>query len=161
MTMPDKPFLLARSVAAAQGMPGQPETTFRALADALQALVGHKVMTVLKLDERALRSIRLFSSEPSYPPGGVKQHQPGVWSEAIVGRKTYFIAPTMDDVRLAFFDYGGIAAAGCGSVLCLPVLYDGHCLATLNLWHASGHYDRAAAELALPFAGFLIPSCRD
>lgn len=147
------------AVTTAQARAGQPAATFSALADALQNLVGHKVMTVLKLDTATLRSVRLFSSEPSYPPGGAKQHRQGAWSAAVVDRRTYFLARRRDDVRGAFPDYQGIEAAGCASIVCLPVLYDGRCLATLNLWNVDGHYDDAAARRAMPFASFLVPAC--
>ena len=159
MKTTEKAFSLFRDVAKAQGVTGQPEATFRVLADALRALVGHKVMTVLKFDVAAMQSVRLYSSEPSYPLGGIKQHHPGAWSEAIVVRGRYFIAATTEEVRAAFPDHAGITAAGCGAVLCLPVLFDGRCLATLNLWHISGHYDVASAELAQPFSSFLIHAC--
>jgi hypothetical protein len=129
------------------------------LADVLQALVGHKVMTVLRIDAPTLRSVRLFSSEPSYPPGGTKQHRRGPWSEAVIDRGEYFLAATSADIRRAFPDHAGIEAAGCGSIVCLPVRYDGRCLATLNLWHVSGHYDAASAARAQPYASLLIPSC--
>lgn len=148
------------AVAEAQARAGQPQATYAALADALQALVGHKVMTVLRMDAATLRSVRLFSSEPSYPPGGTKQHRRGRWSEAIFDRRTFFLAPRRDDVRATFPDYQGIEAAGCASIVCLPVRYDGQVLATLNLWHVDGHYDEAAARRALPFASFLVPACR-
>ena len=32
-------------------------------------------------------------------------------------------------------------------------------LATLNLWHVSGHYGAATAARALPFASLLVPAC--
>jgi hypothetical protein len=148
-----------RQVTAAQRRDGQPDATFRALSTALQDVVGHKVMTLLKLDVARLISVRLFSSEPSYPPGGRKQHARGAWSAAVIDQGTCFLAATTADVRQHFPDYAGIEAAGCGSIVCLPVRYDGRCLATLNLWHVSGHYDGAAAERALPFASLLVPAC--
>jgi len=73
-TMDDETASWFARVAAAQRESGQPAPTFGALAEALQAVVGHKVMTVLKLDVPSLTSTRLFSSEASYPPGGRKQH---------------------------------------------------------------------------------------
>jgi hypothetical protein len=155
----DETASLFRSVTVAQGRLGQPQPTFEALEAALQALVGHRVMTVLKIDLSTLRSVRLFSSEMTYPPGQPKQHRSGPWSAAVIDRGTFFLAPTTSDVRAAFPDASGIEAAGCGSVLCLPVRYDGRTLATLNLWHVSGHYDEAAAERALPFASLLVPAC--
>ena len=147
-------------VAIAQRESGQPAPTFGALAEALQAVVGHKVMTVLKLDVPNLTSTRLFSSEASYPPGGRKQHARGAWSAAVIDRGTYFLAPTATDVRTHFPDAAGIEAAGCGSIVCLPVRHGGVTLATLNLWHASGHYDAAKAERALPLVSLLVPACR-
>lgn len=147
------------AVAAAQRGAGQPEATFRALSGALQDLVGHKVMTVLKLDVASLVSVRLFSSEPSYPPGGRKQHGRNAWSAAVIDRGTWFLAATTAEIRQHFPDASGIEAAGCGSIICLPVRYDGRCLATLNLWHVSGHYDAAAAERAFPLASLLVPAC--
>jgi hypothetical protein len=148
-----------RAVAAAQRGDGQPDATFRALAAALQGLVGHKVMTVLKLDVPTLTSVRLFSSETSYPPGGRKQHQRNAWSAAVLDRGTYFLAATTAEIRTHFPDAAGIEAAGCGSIICLPVRYDGRLLATLNLWHVSGHYDAAAAERAFPLVSLLVPAC--
>lgn len=152
----DDPF---RRVAAAQRQSGQPEATFRALADALQREVGHKVMTVLKLDVESLTSVRLFSSEASYPSGGRKQHQRNAWSAAVIDQGTWFLAATTAEIRTHFPDAAGIEAAGCGSIICLPVRYDGRCLATLNLWHVSSHYDAAAAERAFPLVSLLVPAC--
>ena len=159
MSASDKPLSLFRDVAAAQAAPGQPEATFNALNVALQTLVGHKVMTLLKIDAASLTSRRLYSSLPQYPIGRVKQHHHGAWSEAVVDRGTYFMATTLDAVRRSFPDHAGIEAAGCGAIICLPVRHDGRLLGTLNLWHVDGHYDAAAAERALPFTSFLVPAC--
>ena len=164
MTLPpmtdDEAFAHFSGAAAALGGRGQPQAGFIAVASALQAVVGHKVMTVLKIDTARLSSVRLFSSEKSYPPGAAKQHRRGAWSEAVIDQGRYFLAARSADVAAAFPDHAGIEAAGCGSVLCLPVRYDGSCVATLNLWHVSGHYDDTAAERAQPFASLLITACR-
>lgn len=118
-------------------------------------------MTVLRIDPATLRSARLYSSEPSYPVGGTKEHRRGPWSEAIFGRRTYFLAPDLPAVRAAFPDSSAIAATGCGSVLALPISdADGSVLGTLNLWHLDGHYDDAKAQAALPFAEALAPLLR-
>jgi hypothetical protein len=160
MTTDDETAAWFARVAAAQREGGQPAPTFRALADALQAVVGHRVMTVLKLEVATLTSVRLFSSEASYPPGGRKQHGRGAWSAAVIDRGTYFLAPTAADVRTHFADAAGIEAAGCGAIVCLPVRHAGRTLATLNLWHVDRHYGAATAERAWPFASLLVPACR-
>src|ERR1700730_12169111 len=56
---------------------------FTRLNEALANVVGFKVLTVLKLDPTTLKSVRLYSSEPSYPIGGTKQHVRSAWSEAV------------------------------------------------------------------------------
>ena len=47
--------------------------TFEKMRAELAKVIDFKVMTVLKLDPETLRSVRLYSSEPSYPVGGTKQ----------------------------------------------------------------------------------------
>jgi transcriptional regulator with GAF, ATPase, and Fis domain len=135
------------------------EISFCGLAEALQELVGFKVLTLLRFDVETFRSVRLFSTEPSYPAGGVKQHRRGSWSEHIVDRKIPFIAATTDDVRTAFPDYAGIEAAGCGSTLSVPVVSGDRTIGTLNLWHTSGFYDPLKAGQVVPFAATLVRAC--
>jgi transcriptional regulator with GAF, ATPase, and Fis domain len=146
--------IISHSLAA----PDQPAATFAALADALQDLVGHKVFTVLRFDGSGLRSRRLFSTLRTYPPGAIKEHRRGAWHDAVIGRGEPFVAPTTTDIRAAFPDHAGIEAAGCGSIMALPVRWNGATLATVNVWHVSGHYDRAAAHGAWQLASLLVPA---
>jgi hypothetical protein len=146
-------------VALALAEPGQPRPTFAALAEAMQALAGFRVMTVLRMDAATLRSRRLFSSEPSYPTGGEKQHARGAWSRAIIDERRHFVAATPDEIRATFPDHAAILATGCGAIVCLPVVHDGVCRATLNLWHEAGRYDDATAARLRPLAQCLIPTC--
>ena len=149
--------LLLDAVRAEQagGQPG-----FAALARAMQELVGYKVLTLLRFDVETYRSVRLFSSAPSYPVGGVKQHRRGgAWSEHIVDRRVPFVAATTEDVRRSFPDHAGIEAAGCGSTLSVPVLYRDRPIGTLNLWHVSGFYGPGSAKPVVPFAALLVSAC--
>jgi hypothetical protein len=125
---------------------------FRRLHDALVEVVGFNVLTVLKLDPTILRSVRLYSSEPSYPVGGTKQHVRSAWSEAVLERKTVFLAPDLAAVRSAFPDSAAIEVTGCGSIVAAPIIHDGAVVGTLNLWHREGYFDAAKARLAMPFA---------
>ena len=52
-----------------------------------------------------------------------------------------------------FFDHALIASLGWGSVLNLPVVWDGRTLGTINLLHEEGWYDEADAGVGLLFAG--------
>jgi hypothetical protein len=129
------------------------------LAGALQAAVGFKVLTVLRIDPATLRSVRLFSSEPSYPVGGSKQHARNAWSAAIFDRREVFLAPGLAEVRAAFPDSGAIEAVGCASIIAVPVPGPDGTLGTMNLWHADGFYDQAKAGRAVPFAAAIAPLC--
>src|SRR5215475_10490560 len=80
--------LAAVEAAARDGSPA--EVVFARLHEALTTVVGFKVLTVQKLDLATLRSVRLYSSEPSYPVGGIKQHERSAWSEAVLERHAVF-----------------------------------------------------------------------
>jgi hypothetical protein len=149
-----------RSVEAAvsDGLPAQ--AVFERLHQALTAVIGFKVLTVQKLDLTTLRSVRLYSNEPSYPVGGIKQHERSAWSEAVLDRRTTFVAHDIAALRATFPDAAAIEAAGCGSIAAVPVIQDGLVLATMNLWHRDGYYDDAKGLSALPFAAAIAPVVR-
>jgi len=149
---------LQRVVAAVRD--GLPDTeVYARLADGLQSVVGFKVLTVLRIDPATLRSVRLFSSEPSYPVGGTKQHARNAWSAAIFDRCEAFLAPGLAEVRATFPDSAAIEATGCASIIATPVIGADGVLGTLNLWHRDGFYDRAKASWAMPFAATIAPLC--
>jgi hypothetical protein len=135
----DQAHLRALEAAAGGGLPAH--AVFERLHDALAGVVGFKVLTVLKLDPATLRSVRLYSSEPSYPAGG-----------AVLERKTVFLAPDLAVVRAAFPDSAAIEATGCGSIVAAPIIHGGAVVGTMNLWHREGYFDAAKARLAMPFA---------
>ena len=138
-----------------------PDAVFARLHDALAHVVGFKVLTVLKLDPATLRSVRLYSSEPSYPAGGTKRHMRGAWSEAVLERKAAFVAPDLAALRAAFPDSAAIEATGCGSIVATPIIHDGAVVGTMNLWHRDGYFDAAKALLTTPFADAIARVVRD
>ena len=150
-----------RSLEAAVRGGAPARAVFARLHDALAEVVGFKVLTVLKLDPATLRSVRLCSSEPSYPVGGTKQHVRSAWSEAVLSRKTVFLAPDLAAVRAAFPDSAAIEATGCGSIVAAPIIHDGAVVGTMNLWHREGYFDTAKARLAMPFADAIASVVHD
>ena len=100
---------------------------FERLREALANVVAFKVLTVLKLDPKTLRSVRLYSSEPSYPVGGTKQHVRSAWSEAVLDRQSVFVAHDLAALRATFPDSAAIEATGCGSIIAAPIIHDGRC----------------------------------
>jgi transcriptional regulator with GAF, ATPase, and Fis domain len=145
--------------AVSNGLPAR--VVFTRLHEALTKAVGFKVLTVLKLDPATLRSVRLYSSESSYPVGGMKQHVRSRWSELILDRRTVFVAPDLAALRATFPDSAAIEATGCASVIAAPILDEGNVVGTMNLWHRDGYYDDAKGLLAAPFAKAIAPLVRD
>jgi transcriptional regulator with GAF, ATPase, and Fis domain len=141
------------------GLPAR--EVFQRLHDAIAEVVGFKVLTVLKLDPDTLRSVRLYSSEPSYPIGGTKQHVRSAWSEAIIDRRTPYIAHNLAELRATFPDSAAIEATGCASILCAPIVVGSTVFGTMNLWHRDGYYDHAKGMLTMPFASVIAPVVRD
>jgi len=141
-----------RSLEAAvrDGLPAQ--LMFERLRETLASVVAFKVLTVLKLDPKTLRSVRLYSSEPSYPVGGTKQHMRSAWSEAVLDRKSVFVAHDLTALRATFSDSAAIEATGCGSIVAAPIIHNETVLGTMNLWHRDGFYDEEKASLTVPFA---------
>ena len=134
---------------------------FARLHEALASAVGFKVLTVLKLDPTTLRSVRLYSSEPSYPIGGTKQHVRSGWSEAILDRRTVFVAHDLAALRATFPDSAAIEATGCASIVAAPIIQGNAVVGTMNLWHRDGYYDAAKGRLTMPFASAIAPVVAD
>jgi transcriptional regulator with GAF, ATPase, and Fis domain len=143
--------------AVAAGLPD--EVIFERLHMGLTDTVGFKVLTVLKLDSSTLRSVRLYSSEKSYPIGGRKQHVRSAWSEAVLDRHSVFVARDLAELRATFPDSAAIEATGCGSIIAVPILWRDALVGTMNLWHREGFYDLVKAERALPFATAISALC--
>ena len=155
----DRGALTAVESAVRDGSPAQ--TVFARLHEALVAAIGFKVLTVQKLNLATLRSVRLYSSEPTYPVGGIKQHERSGWSEAVLDRHAVFVARDVATLRATFPDSAAIEATGCGSIVAAPIILDGTVLGTMNLWHRDGYYDLAKSQLALPFAAAIARVVRD
>ena len=145
--------------AVRDGLPAR--AVFERLRDTLANVVAFKVLTILKLDPATLRSVRLYSSEPSYPVGGMKQHVRSAWSEAILDRQSVFVAQDLAALRATFPDSAAIEANGCGSIIAAPIGLDGAVVGTMNLWHRDGYYDEEAGLRTLPFAKAIARVVRD
>lgn len=137
-----------------------PQKLFAWLHDALETTVGFKVLTVLKLDAPKLRSMRVYSSEATYPIGGTKQHVSGAWSETVLGHRKAFVARDVAMLRATFPDSAAIEATGCGSIIAAPTIDRGLVVGTMNLWHREGYYDEVKTRLAQPFATAIGPLLR-
>jgi hypothetical protein len=152
-----RPHLAA--VAAVATMPGQPDALFGALDAALGAVLGHRLFTLMRYHAASGDSERIYTTHPrEYPVGGRKPLNPTAWTEQVLRRQQPYLGRTRADVREVFFDHALIASLGCGSVLNLPVVWDGHPLGTINLLHEENWYEAGDATLGLLFAALAIPA---
>ena len=151
-----RPHLAA--VAAVATLPGQPRALYGALDAALGAVLGHRLFTLMRYHAHSGESERLYTTHPrEYPVGGRKALNPTAWTEQVLRRQQPYLGRTPADVQAVFFDHALIAALGCGSVLNLPVVWDGRVLGTINLLHEAGWYDDTDAPIGLTFAALAIP----
>ena len=152
------PWPAFREAAAAGALVDQPTALFQAVERALGEVVGHKLFTVLATDMENRLNLRLYSSMPdSYAAGGSKPMRPDSWGDMPVAERHPYIGRTKEDIRKRFFDHALIESLALGSVINLPVSFDGVFLGTVNLLHEEGYYDADDAATAAPFAALLAP----
>jgi hypothetical protein len=147
------------AVAAVATMPGQPEALFAALDAALGAVLGHRLFTLMRYHADSGDSERIYTTHPrEYPTGGRKALNPTPWAEQVLRRQRPYLGRTAADVREVFFDHALIAALGCGSVLNVPVVWNGRSLGTINLLHEEGWYEAGDEGIGLLFAALAVPA---
>jgi hypothetical protein len=146
-------------VAAAHAAADQPDSTLRALGQALADTVGYKLFTVL-LHEPDLRQVRrAYSNLPAeYPVGGAKPISDSPWMKQVLQRGEAYIGRDREDIRTVFFDYELIWSLGCESVLNMPVMWNGAVIATLNLLHEKGWYNDVDPSRLVPLAQLAVPA---
>jgi hypothetical protein len=146
-------------VAAALAAPGQPETTFRALDGALDAVLGHKLFTVLIHHAATRESERIYTNQPAaYPVGGRKPLRDTAWGRQVIGARRVFIGRTAADIEAHFPDHALITSLGCAAIINLPVVWDDRLLGTINLLHEEGWYDDGDVPIGLAFAALAVPA---
>lgn len=147
------------AVAAVATLPGQPQALFGALDAALGAVLGHRLFTLMRYHEHTGESERIYTTHPrEYPVGGRKALNPTAWTEQVLRRQQPYLGRTPADVAAVFFDHALIASLGCGSVLNVPVVWDGRVLGTINLLHEVGWYDDTDASVGRLFGALAIPA---
>ena len=145
-------------VAAALAARGQPQAGLAALEVALAASVGHRLFTVLVLDEARGVSRRFHSSRPdAYPVSGEKPiRRDSEFYSMVVERGLPRFCRNRDDIVRAFPDHELILALGCESAVNLPVRWNGRTLGALNLLDAAGHYTEGQLPVLSFFAALAI-----
>ncbi len=136
---------------------GQPEATYALIDKLIQERVGHRQLTLLIVEGAEVA--RVYSTDlASYPVGGRKPMGPTPWGELVLTRQQVFLGRTMDDIRWAFFDHELIGRLGLGSIINVPIVYDGTTLGTINASHDEHFYRSEHVPLVAELAPLLIPA---
>lgn len=117
------------------------DAAYKALNDLVDATVGAKLFTIMTVDMEAMLARRAFSSDPeNYPTSGTKEITMNRWFDHVHGKGETFVANTLAEIDTVFPDADLIGRLGCGSVINLPVIENGHLVATMNILHEEGYY---------------------
>jgi hypothetical protein len=140
--------------------PGQPGVTFTALDRLTQSLVGHQLFTLLTVDGDEVA--RVYSNRPAeYPVSGRKPMGKTPWGDLVLKSCKPYLGRDMEGIRWAFFDHALIESMGLGSVINIPVVYDGACVGTMNLLDAEHHYRPEHVAPVAALAPLLIPAFQE
>ena len=142
----------------ALGSPGQPQVGLAAMDAALASMIGHRLFTVLVLDEARGLNQRFHSSRPiEYPVGGYKPlRRDSEYFRQVVTLGEPRFCRDREDIISAFPDHELILSLGCESCVNMPIRWNGHTLGALNLLHAAGHYSDAQIPLLRVFAALAV-----
>ena len=136
-----------------------PLAALKAIGDAMDRLIGSRMLTFLRFDLERFDMERLYCTLPDrYPIGARKAMRHGRWSQCVVERGAVFIASGSEEMRATFSDHAALADLGCTSTMCVPVRHLGHTLGTMNLNGEEGKFGERQALLAQTFATLAVPA---
>ena len=149
---------IVRTVAEA----GDIESVFSAVADSANALIGHRLFTIMAFDANAMQVQRLYSTKPdAYPVGGVKDKPDTQWGRHVLKQGRPFIGENADDIRANFGDHAVILGLELESVLNVPIRLLGETIGTMNLLHRASYYSQTHLTCGFFLAGQLVgPLCK-
>jgi hypothetical protein len=135
------------------------EEPYRALDELAQRVLGHSLFTVMRHLDKAAEVERVYSSNvAAYPVGGRKRKLGTKWGEKVLDRGEVFIAANRDELREAFPDYELIFSLGIGSIMNVPVMYDGRTLGTVNISGEAGQYTADDVPAAKVIGALILPA---
>jgi transcriptional regulator with GAF, ATPase, and Fis domain len=146
-------------IARAMREPAQPATLFDAVATVAAETIGYRLITIMAHDARHHEVERLYTNMPEvYPTGGRKKKRGTPWATQILHELRPFRGENAQDIRDAFDDHQTMATLGLGSILNIPVAWDGECVGTMNLTHVEHWYKREHEEMGILLGSFLAPA---
>ncbi|MDR5781038.1 GAF domain-containing protein [Caballeronia sp. LZ065] len=146
-------------LALAMREPAQPHTLFEAMEAVAAETIGFRLLTIMAYDASRHEVQRLHTNMPDvYPAGGRKKKQGTAWATRVLHELRPFRGETAQDIRSAFDDHSVMADMGLGSILNIPIAYDGVCVGTMNLTHVEHWYTRDHEDAGLLLGAFLAPA---
>jgi len=150
---------LAMGVQSAWAAPGQPCATLEAAGKAFAQTVGYRLYTVTQMLSGGLEVERIYSTNITiYPVGGRKPVLPNAYTERVRSEMKPFLAKSPAEFAPLFPDHETITNLGLGSVMNLPVIFNGMVLGTVNLLDTEGAYDERHVEQAMLIAQQIVPA---
>ena len=133
--------------------------TIQHISHCADALIGHRLFTVMAFDTDNRQVRRIFSNQPAaYPTGGIKTKGQSPWAKQVLDEGLPYIGLNANDIRRHFADHELIASLGLASVLNMPVRVAGRTLGTMNLLNAANYYGPDHLAPARILAGLLASS---
>jgi hypothetical protein len=134
----------------------QPTEIFRAVHAVAERTVGLRLFTIMSYDAAHLEVERVYTNMPDvYPTGGRKQKQGTAWASQVLLNLKPFRAETQQGIRDAFDDHAVMTGMGLGSILNIPIAYDGVCVGTMNMTHGEGWYTATHERTGMLIGSFL------
>lgn len=140
----------------------QPAEIFRAVHAVASSAIGARLFTIMSYDARQHEVERVYTNMPAvYPLGGRKKKRGTAWSNQILEDLRPFRAQTAQGIRDAFDDHAVMTGMGLGSILNIPIAYDGVCVGTMNMTHVESWYTRRHEQIGVLIGSFLAPALLD
>ena len=137
----------------------QPKEIFHAVHAVAASAIGFSLFTIMSYDAQHQEVERVYSNMPDvYPIGGRKIKRGTPWARQILQDLKPFRAETPQGIREAFDDHAVITGMGLGSILNIPIAYDGVCVGTMNMTHKENWYTSRHEEIGLLIGSFLAPA---
>jgi hypothetical protein len=138
---------------------GQPSPLFAAIEKLTVEVIGHRLFTIMQFDAETFEVARVHSSLPAvYPVGGRKQKGRTAWGDHTLVGMNVFRTNDPDGIRAAFDDHATILGLGLGSILNIPICFEGACIGTMNLCHQAGWFTAADERAGRLIGAFLTPA---
>ena len=131
---------------------------YKRLDKLISRLVGHKLFTLMVIDQSGKYVERVYSNNKKiYPLLGTKSIPANEWTKQVLIEKKEFLGSNYKQIKKLFFDHETIKSIGCGSIINLPVISNNKVLGTLNILHKENYYNKTNLKNVRDFAQLLSP----